>query len=120
MEGPPESGKDILKEGHLNIKTLGEEYRVLEFDSQNPKIYEAYLAAIADVLSRVWADDHDGSRQEHVKEIILQGHTNGEENKGGYFSMPLSFHDALVVEDDATLMEKIHEKAYEIYSQITT
>ena len=118
-----ESKKHLLFESfpdaNLNIRDLGEEYRLLEFDSKDTKMCEAYIAAIADVLSRMWPDD-DSTHPAHVKEILLSGHVANGEIQSGHYSFPLSMHDALSDIDDKKMLDSIHTKAQDIYRQITT
>ena len=108
---------EVLPEVNLEIRDLGNDHRMLEFDSQDPKACEAYIAAIADVLSRMWPDDVE-MHPAHVKEILIVGHVFDGEIKGGFFSFPLSLHDTFIEENDKRLLDKIHGKAREIYLQI--
>ena len=53
----------------------------------------------------------------HIRDIILRGNSDQGKKNGGYFSIPLGFHDALMVEDDNVFLSKIHEKAIDLYHQ---
>jgi len=107
-----------LLDANLGIRDLGD-HRVLEFDSKDPKICEAYITAIADILSRMWPDKNENHPQ-HIKDILLASNVVDGKIKSGYFSFPLSFHDAVMDKDDKRMLDKIHEKAHEIYVRITT
>ena len=104
-----------FQEAYLNIPS---NHRVLEFESKDPKVCEAYIAAIADVLSNMWPDD-ENAKPAHIKEILLQEHVGPDgEVKGGYYSFPLGIHDALISSSDEELLHKIHEKAGDMYHEI--